>query len=710
MERERGPHSMFTVDFLDGRVRVWSTTADGAEYEIDEEYRPTLYASSTAGVDDLAERVRTLPYVDRVAIERYRTAFRNDPERVVRIDVERIDDVRQAATRLRRWGDPGECRLYNVDFSPEFRYCLETGTCPAPDRDLTTLELAVDPVALANDDLRTVRIDGESHGGSIPEVLETIHARVRTVDPDVLVLSSGDIVPTVYELADEHDLDVTLGREPGWQRLAAESTYTSYGRVGHSPARYNLPGRVIVDTSNTFFYTETNLQGCLDLVGRSWKPLQELSWASIGNVLTAMQIREALARGVLVPWKSWRPEQFKTARQLHAADRGGFTFSPDVGVHEGVHELDFSSLYPNIIREYNVSPDKIRCDCHAAREDVPGLGYAICDEQGYLADVLGPLIDDRDAIKAEIEAATDPERIRELEGRSGAIKWILVSCFGYQGFSNAKFGRIECHEAINAFAREILLDAKAALEAGGWRVVHGIVDSIWVTAREGESQRPLTEIASEITAEAGIRLEYEGEYDWIAFVPRRDSDVGALTKYFGKVAGESDYKYRGIECRQRSTPEYVADVQTDLIEVFERHRSPEPVCDRLAAELDRLQGGGVDPERLVIDKRTSKRVDEYGQYTRTVSALERTADQGRDLHPGQHVAYVVVDDSKSSRERVTLASESPEEYDPDFYGDLLVRAAESVLSPIGWRRDDIGEYLASTNETTLTRFSGPTRT
>jgi len=61
----------------------------------------------------------------------------------------------------------------------------------------------------------------------------------------------------------------------------------------------------------------------------------------------------------------------------------------------------------------------------------------------------------------------DEKRLEELEGRSGALKWILVACFGYQGFSNAKFGQIECQEAINACAREILLTAKQQLEAGG---------------------------------------------------------------------------------------------------------------------------------------------------------------------------------------------------------------------------------------------------
>ena len=62
--------------------------------------------------------------------------------------------------------------------------------------------------------------------------------------------------------------DFSLSRWPDvdYQQLASRSTYSSYGRVGHSPARYNVPGRAIIDESNTFFYGETNLDGVLDLV------------------------------------------------------------------------------------------------------------------------------------------------------------------------------------------------------------------------------------------------------------------------------------------------------------------------------------------------------------------------------------------------------------------------------------------------------------
>jgi DNA polymerase I len=498
-----------------------------------------------------------------------------------------------------------------------------------------------------------------------------------------------------------------------YQQVASRSTYSSYGRVGHSPARYNVPGRAIIDESNTFFYGETNLNGVLDLVSRSKKPVQELAWASIGNVLTAIQICEAHDRDVLVPWNSWRHEFYKPMGTLHDADRGGFIFAPEVGLHENVHELDFSSLYPNIICTRNVSPDVIRCDCHSDREDVPGLGYSICDDRGYLVEVLQPIIDARDEIKTAIHREKqrdepDEEQLAELEGRSGALKWILVTCFGYQGFSNAKFGRIECHEAINAFAREILLTGKQRLEAGGWRVVHGIVDSIWVTPDpdvDGEDREDLETLAMEITEAVEIRLEHEAHYDWVAFVPQRQSDAGALTKYFGKVADEDEFKIRGIEARQRSTPAFIENVQRSCLERFDATRSPKAVLDCLRDAIKRLHAGEVPVEQLIERNRVSKPLGSYTQNTQNVAALKRARDQDLTVYPGQDVEYVVVDDEKNSRGRVALSHEKIESCDPSYYEIQLIRAVESVLSPLGWDRSRIHRELSETWVPELTAFT-----
>jgi DNA polymerase I len=217
----------------------------------------------------------------------------------------------------------------------------------------------------------------------------------------------------------------------------------------------------------------------------------------------------------------------------------------------------------------------------------------------------------------------------------------------------------------------------------------------------------LIDIAEAVTEQTQIRLEYEGEYDWIAFVPRRDSDAGALTKYFGKRT-DGEYKYRGIECRQRSMPAFVADCQQTLIEVFDETRDPKAVCAELTWWISRLEAEAVDGVSLEITKRASKQLEEYTQSTQTTAALQRSTDTGQESLAGRDISYVVVDDSKSGRERVRLPSEECSSYDAEFYRDQLISAAESVLSPVGWRREEIRHTLSDQQNQSLRSYrTGP---
>ncbi|MDG5777517.1 type B DNA-directed DNA polymerase [Haloarculaceae archaeon H-GB2-1] len=724
--------TLLTCEFDAGTVREWHATTDGVETRTTDDYAPRLYvAGPEDALTDLAATLVADPKVQAVDDERwYLDLDRRERERVLAVTLDRVGEVRTLAHEIRHLHEdgaytPGTYRLFNVDFEPGFRYCVETGTPPVPERDLETLSVSLPTKALADGDLTAMTVDGESAGETTAHALETLHERIHRTDPDVLLCSSAQLLALCRERARKLGFEAfQLGRRPGFEQLAGESTFESYGQVGHSPARFDVPGRAVVDRSNSFLLAESGLAGLLDLAERSWRPLQETAWASIGTILTAIQCRTALERDVLIPWNKWRPEEYKTVETLHRADRGGFTFAPDVGVHEDVVEVDFASLYPRIMCEHNVSPETVGCDCPDCRErtdvdertdgtsdDVPGLGYTVCDRDGFVPDVLRPILDDRAEIKRELRAADDPDRIADLEARSSALKWILVSCFGYQGYRNAKFGRIECHEAINAFAREILLDAKDRLEAGGWRVVHGIVDSLWVQA-VADDPEPLSSILPDISEAVGIELELENRFSWVAFAPMRGSDAGALTRYFGTVAGEDEYKLRGIEARQRSTPAFVEDVQRDLLRELDRHLSAgasdrevaEAVCDRLARALARLRSGDVDASDLLIRQRVSKPLAAYDRYTHAVAALERAADRGLERQPGQDVRYVVVADTRRSPERVRLDFEDPDDYDADYYRDLLVRAGESVVSPLGWDRQRIETYLADGRDLRLAAF------
>ncbi len=694
---EEGPYK---VDFLDDGVHEWHAVDGGVEHRVVDDYSPSVYVASES-TDDLLRHLEGHPDVLGLGVESWRRGFRHEAEDVLRVDVDGVDRVRSTARIVSNWGEPREHELFDVDLSPEFRYCLDRGLDPTPERRPEVLELRT-PEAPTRTPVARLDVDGCRVEGA-EEVVEAVDAVLDRRDPDVLVVDSGALLPKLGDTAEAVDRRLQLGRLPGLQKRAERSRYESFGKVCHSPRRFNVPGRAVVDLSNTFLYGKTGLHGCLDLVERSRKPLQELSWASIGNVLTSMQVCEARNRDVLVPWRSWRHERFKPMSTLHESDRGGTTFSPDVGVHRDVHELDFASLYPNIMVTRNVSPEKVLCSCHPDRSDVPTLGYNVCRERGYLPDLLERLVEDRQEYKRSIAEVDDEAALDELEGRSDAIKWILVSCFGYQGFKNAKFGRIECHESINAYAREMLVEAKRELEDAGWRVVHGIVDSIWVKPRRDDPE-PLEDVAARVSDDVDIPLEYEGAFDWIAFVPRRDGGGGALNRYFGSRR-DGEFKLRGVECRQRSTTGFVEEFQRDAVEALDRRLEPEAVCGLLERRLRRLEDGDVAPDELVVTRRVSKQPEEYSRMSASVGAMERARGLGVDVYPGEDVRFVVVDDSAARyRERVRLSFEDSDGYDSGFYRRRLLKVAESLVSPFGWGRDDLERRLASTEPVGLSAF------
>jgi len=110
----------------------------------------------------------------------------------------------------------------------------------------------------------------------------------------------------------------------------------------------------------------------------------------------------------------------------------------------------------------------------------------------------------------------------------------------------------------------------------------------------------------------------------------------------------------------------------------------------------------VPVDQLVERNRVSKQLEGYTQNTQNVAALKRAREQDLAVHPGQDIEYVVVDDEKTSRERVALGHEEIKTYDASYYETQLVRAIESILSPLDWDRNDIRRELSGTRVVDIT--------
>jgi DNA polymerase elongation subunit (family B) len=463
-------------------------------------------------------------------------------------------------------------------------------------------------------------------------------------------------------------------------------------------------GRIHIDVDNSFVYEECGLEGLVELSRLTRLPLQEMVRSSIGSAMSSLQLYAATKNDVLIPWAKREPEEFKTALELLEADRGGFILEPKVGVYEGVGEIDFGSFYPTMMEKYNISPETVLCKCCPnSKVRVLGMGYNICERRkGLIPQVLGQVLRKRSEYKRRMKEGCDLQLREVYNRRQSALKWILVTCFGYLGYKNARFGRIEAHESVTAFARENLIRAVKISEARGFEVIHGMVDSLWVR-KSGASNPELISLCRDIERETSLPVSFEGLYSWIVFLPSRVRPaVPALNRFYG-VLSDGGLKARGILMRCKDTPKLIRRFQANALEEMSKAKGVGEIGGRvdgvirIARKYARdLMLGKVRVDDLAICRQISRHPLDYEAEAHTAIAARQMFESGIHLQPGQTVAYVVTEaGARNPNLRLKALLLAATNYDKNWYLNLLVTAAEELLGPLGYARDTIAELLLS---------------
>ena len=553
-----------------------------------------------------------------------------------------------------------DVQLFNVDVRRDQRFMAENGLFPcgagndsryAPEfvHDLSIIEIKIhDNPALSSvcSDVEVTCGHTERLTGQTPDVLTALFSLVRSLDPDVILMPDADTwMPRINKEAQKHSLAMPFSRNGKYRQMDARS-YWSYGRVEHKESALIPDGRILIDTEQSFVYQEGGLSGVLMAARLSGLPPNLASRFTPGTLISSYEVYEAVKRGIAIPFRKSDPEMIRHITLLQAADRGGMMFQPVPGIYENVEEIDFTSLYPSIIVLANLSPETIGNSCRT----------------GFLPEALQPLLDLR--ITTKRLKKTDPR----FGGIDSILKWMLVTCFGYTGYKNAKFGRIEVHEGITGRSRDILIRTKDIAEEMGFTVLHGIVDCLWVKG-------PAIEMLKQnVENEMGILTEIE-HFNWIVFLPQADGS-GAYNRYFGRLR-DGSVKVRGIAARRHDTPELVRTMQGAMLEVMAR-------AENIAALNDKKEEIGTifqktvkglpasDPKVLVIHRRISRL--SYAHRCLEGAAVQAYRDRGIAIAPGMKIGYIVRDARRYLVDTVWDAAE----FDVSYYQALLEKASDEI--------------------------------
>jgi len=534
------------------------------------------------------------------------------------------------------------------------------------------------------------------------EMLESFNWHLHRCDPDILLTHYGDskLLPLIAGASQNFEVPLLLNRDDTAQyRTSKESSFFQYGKIVHKDGAFTLSGRWHVDADNSFTMSNANLDGLLEMTRLTQMCGQRQGRASIGTSMSSMQLSWAYRNNILIPAKKREAEDFKSAEILLLADRGGLIFNPPVGYHEDVAELDFVSMYPSIMVNHNVSPETVNCRCcspHDICSRVPELDYSICAKRtGIVPETLRAVVKKRAYYKRmkKFYKGKDETLFKRYDDRQSALKWMLVSCFGYLGYKNARFGRIEAHESVNAFSREAILTAKEIAESRGYRLLHAIVDCVWLK-KEGAAQRDYEELAEEISRRVGIDISLEGIYRWLLFPSSKtDPQITTANHYVGWYRS-GECKMRGIEARRRDTPKFVKDMQSAMLKAMADAQTKDELSALVPDVLDTarpfitlLRSGRANPMDLVMRRHITREADEYSTNTVSAVVAKMIEAMGVHLSAGESIEFIILDQSgrKKPEKAKPLALYAFEDgYDIEQYTEFALRAMETLLLPFGY--------------------------
>ncbi len=491
--------------------------------------------------------------------------------------------------------------------------------------------------------------------------------------PGRLVLDGIDLLRGAFVRMDDYSLDAVARNVLGEGKAVAGDVSDRIGEIQHN-YRHDLTAFAL--------YARTDARLACQIVQKL--NLVRLAFArSCLTGMTADRVAASIASfdflylTELEKHRIVAPTVRGDDSRVHAAQAGGHVLDPLPGLHAHVWVFDFKSLYPSVIRTFNIDPLS-----YVAR---PGseTGLILTEGGGHFrraAAILPGMLDELFPQREAAKQAGD-------EVAAHAIKILMNSFYGVLGTPACRFFNPALANAITGQGRHLLQWSQRWFEAAGFKVLYGDTDSLFIQsgisdadrARERGAQLAAAmnqELAAYIERRWQLRSRFELKFEKLylkLFLPRvRHGTSGARKRYAGLLHSSKPdaVEFVGMEVVRRDWTELAKRVQREL---YQRLFKQQAVDAYLAGVVADVRAGKLD-DVLVYRKNLRKDAESYTATTPPHVAAARKSSQTL----GSMVSYVM-----------TLAGPEPIDnvrhpLDREHYVAKQIRpVAEPVLAALG---------------------------
>ena len=421
-------------------------------------------------------------------------------------------------------------------------------------------------------------------------------------------------------------------------------------------------------------------------------PVEDVSRQGISGWIKSMMYYEHRRRNILIPGQS----EILAVKGYTATQpvikgkkyRGAVVIEPRRGVNFNVVVLDFASLYPSIIKRWNLSYESVRCPHPECRENrIPETPHWVCrKKRGITSLVIGSLRDLRVKwYKVKAKDQSLPSEVRawyDIVQRT--LKVILNAAYGVFGAEHFVLYCPPVAEATASIGRYAITKTIEKAQQLGIEVVYGDTDSVFLRNPAKEQIEELVEWSEK---ELGMELDVDKVYRYTVFSTRKKNYVG--------VYPDGNVDIKGLAGKKRNTPEFLKKAFAEAISILSTVKSEEDFStarEKIKAIVkgcyEKLKSRQYPLEDLAFTIVLGKAVEDYEKTTpQHVKAVKALPPEAREkIGAGSVIRFVKVRREPGVK---LLFQASLEEIDMGKYVEHIQSTFEPLLEALEIDFDEI---------------------
>ncbi|MBS7247517.1 MAG: DNA-directed DNA polymerase I [Candidatus Jordarchaeales archaeon] len=419
--------------------------------------------------------------------------------------------------------------------------------------------------------------------------------------------------------------------------------------------------------------------------------MEDLVRQGVSSWIKSLFYYEHRAKGYLIS----RPEDIASMKNVSDTKpitkdkkfKGAKVVKPKPGVHFNVAVLDFASLYPSIIKEYNLSYETVRCPHEECRVNVvPETTHWVCTKRrGMSSLIIGFLRDIRVKwFKPKSKDKSLSEGLRKWYSVvERALKVFINASYGVFGAEHFPFYCLPVAESTAAIGRYTIETTISKAQELSLEIIYGDTDSVFIKNPQKEKIEELIRWAQKTLS---VDLDIDKVYRYVAFSERKKNYLGVFED------GSVDIK--GLTGRKRNSPQFIQEAFLKMVEALSKVRSEKDFNEAKTMIEDiartcyfKIQRKEYSLEEFAFRVQLTKSLKSYVKTTpQHVKAARQLSLFGKEIKPGDIISFVKVK-GKEGVKPVELAKK--EEIDTEKYKEYLRSTFEQVLDALGLEFDKI---------------------